>query len=278
GPQGPPGPPSGPYGVPPGGPPPGAPGQQNRTPLYIAIGVVAVIALIAVIVIATSGGGDDETSSSTTTEQAPTTEDPSGGGTTAPPSTEAPSGGGSTAVDGLEVVDHGFSDTSYGFIIENTSDEARVNFTVDVALYDTGGTAIGSESHSVGRINAGERLGIGYDIFDEAPEGVGRLEFSFEEGYNESAPEGTFSVSEVTTETDDYGTETSFTVASTYEVDLESTYAYAIYRDASGKIIGGTYGFVDLVPAGGTARGSITSFEPVQGVSATEVYVDQGYF
>jgi hypothetical protein len=32
------------------------------------------------------------------------------------------------------------------------------------------------------------------------------------------------------------------------------------------------------VPAGGQARGTITSFEPVEGVATTDVYVDQGYF
>ena len=94
---------------------------------------------------------------------------------------------------------------------------------------------ITNDSHSVGRINAGESLGIGYDIIDEIPGGVGRLEFSFEEGYEDSAPEGSFTVSGVSTQTDEYSTETTFTVASSYEIDLETTYAYAIYRDSGGR-------------------------------------------
>ena len=72
--------------------------------------------------------------------------------------------------------------------------------------------------------------------------------------------------------------ETTFTVASSYEIDLETTYAYAIYRDSVGEFIGGTYGFVDLIPAGGQAAGTVTSYEPVAGVATTDVYVDQGYF
>ena len=176
------------------------------------------------------------------------------------------------------MTDSGFSNTSYGFVVTNSAGEARVNFTVDVAIYDTNDTVISNDTHSVGRINAGESLGIGYDITDEVPGGVGRLEFSFEEGFEDSAPEGSFAVSEVSTQTDEYSTETTFTVSSTYQIDLETTYAYAIYRNSSGQIIGGTYGFVDLVPAGGQARGTITSFEPVEGVATTDVYVDQGYF
>ena len=270
--------PPGPYGAPSG---PQAPGSgQNKTPLYIAIGAVAVALVVILVVVLSGGGDDDEPTTSPTTEQPPTTEDPSGGGTS-PPTTEAGSGGstsGSAAVDGLEVTDSGASNTGYGFIIENTSDEARVNFTVDVAIYDTNDTVITNDSHSVGRINAGESLGIGYDIVDEIPGGVGRLEFSFEEGYEDSAPEGSFTVSGVSTQTDEYSTETTFTVASSYEIDLETTYAYAIYRDSAGAIIGGTYGFVDLIPAGGQAAGTVTSYEPVAGVATTDVYVDQGYF
>lgn len=268
--------PPGPYGPPSG---PQAPGSgQNKTPLYIAIGAVAVALLVILFVALSGGDDDDDPSTAPTTQQPPTTEETDG--TATPPTTEPSStgGGGSAAVDGLEVTDSGFSNTGYGFLITNSADEARVNFTVDVAIYDANDTVIGSDTHMVGRVNPGETLGIGYDITDEVPNGVGRLEFTFEEGYEDSAPEGSFSVSEVSTQTDEFSTETTFTVASTYQVDLETTYAYAIYRNGSGQIIGGTYGFVDLIPAGGQARGTITSFEPVEGVTDTEVYVDQGYF
>jgi hypothetical protein len=269
--------PAGSYGVPSG---PQAPGSgQNKAPLYVAIGAVAVVLIVIIAVVVSSGGDDDDPTTSPTTQQTPTSAgDPGTTAATTDPGSGGGGGSGSSAVDGLEVTDSGFSNTSYGFVITNSAGEARVNFTVDVAIYDTNDTVISNDTHSVGRINAGESLGIGYDITDEVPGGVGRLEFSFEEGYSDSAPEGSFAVSEVSTQTDEFSTETSFTVSSTYQIDLETTYAYAIYRNSSGQIIGGTYGFVDLVPAGGQARGSITSFEPVEGVAATDVYVDQGYF
>ena len=294
----PPGPPSGgfpPAGGPSGGFPPGAPGPygapsgpqapgtgQNKTPLYIAIGAVAVALVVLLVVVLTGGDDDDDpTTSPTTEQQTTTTDDPSGGG---PATTEPSSGGGGTsgsaAVDGLEVTDEGWAadNTSYGFVITNTASEARVNFTVDVAIYDTADTVITSNSHMVGRINPGDTLGIGYDVTEDIPNGIGRLEFTFEEGYEDSAPEGEFTVSEVSTQTDEYGSETTFLVASSYQVDLETTYAYAIYRDSAGSIVGGTYGFVDLIPAGGQAQGSVLSYEPVANVATTDVYVDQGYF
>ncbi len=280
------GPPSGgfPPGAPPspyGGMPPGAqpPGTQNKTPLYVAIGVVVAAALVGLIVVL-AGGDDEPSASTTTTEQTPDTPDDTTASSVTTDTTADPGGGGggSTAVDGLEASESGFSNTGYGVLITNTSDEDRVNFTVEVAIYDTNDTVVGSDSHSVGRLNAGDTLGIGYDITDEVPNGVGRLDVSFEEGFSAEAPAGTFTVSEVATTSDEYSTETTFTVESTYEVDLESTYAYAIYRNAAGDIIGGTYGFVDLIPAGGRATGSVRSYEPVDGVETTEIYVDQGYF
>ena len=51
-----------------------------------------------------------------------------------------------------------------------------------------------------------------------------------------------------------------------------------IYPKHAGKIIGGTYGLVDMVPAGGRANGTLTSYEPVPGVETAEVWVDQGFF
>ena len=270
-----------PYGMPPGAPG----GGQNRTPLYIVIGVVVAALVVGLFVIL--GSGDDEpqarrppTSQTTaTTDAPPATDTPDT--TNSGPNTE-----GTSDVAGLEVLESGFSTYgpdaivggSYGLVISNNSEDTITNFTVKVAVYDQNDTAIGTDSHSVAKIAPGEKLGIGYDITDDVSGGVGKLDISFEEGFSGAVPEGTFTVSEVSTSTDEYGTDTTFTVASSYGVDLESPYAYAIYRDASGAIIGGTYGFVDMVPAGGRASGTVSSYEPVPDVASAEVYVDQGFF
>jgi hypothetical protein len=292
-PAGPPGGPGGPGAPGPYGPSPygGVPGQQpsaNRTPLFIGLGVVVAIAVIGLIV-ALSGGDDDDGETSDrpqVTVPEVTAIDP--GETTE--TTDAGSVGdaseGTTEVQGLELVDSGWSvaeddsivEGSYGIIIENKGEELVTNFNVEVAIYDLNDTVVGTNSHMVAKLAPGETLGIGYDINDDVSNGISRLDVAFEEGYGDSVPEGAFTVSEVATTTDEYGTETTFTVASSYTVDLDSPYAYVIYRDAAGKIIGGTYGLVDMVPAGGRANGTLTSYEPVPGVETAEVWVDQGFF
>ena len=276
----------GPYGPSPYGGVPGQPPAPNRTPLFVGLGVVVAIAVIGLIV-ALSSGGDDETGDPPrTTLDAPEvtsiepTETTDGGGSVGD-ATE-----GTNAVEGLATVDSGWSvaeddsitEGSYGIIIENQGDELITNFSVEVAIYDLNDTVVGTNNHSVAKLAPGERLGIGYDITDDVSNGISRLEVGFEEGYGDSVPEGAFTVSEVATTTDEYGTTTTFTVASSYGVDLDSPYAYVIYRDTAGKIIGGTYGLVDMIPAGGRANGELTSYDPVPNVATAEVWVDQGYF
>ena len=90
-----------------------------------------------------------------------------------------------------------------------------------MAIYDLNDTVVGTNNHMVAKL-APARLGIGYDINDDVSNGISRLDVAFEEGYGDSVPEGAFPVSEVATTTDEYGTETTFTVASSYTVDLGS--------------------------------------------------------
>jgi hypothetical protein len=249
---------------------------------------VVAIAVIGLIVALSSGGddGDDEASSPPTTSEAPTTTATDSPETTTDSGSVGSASEGTTEITGLAMVDSGWSvaenddivEGSYGIIIENQGDQLVTNFSVEVAIYDLNDTVLGTNSHQVAKLAPGERLGIGYDINDDITDGISRLEVAFEEGFGDSVPEGAFTVSEVSTTTDEYGTATTFVVASSYTQDLESPYAYVIYRDAAGAIIGGTYGFVDMVPAGGRATGEVTSYEPVPNVATAEVWVDQGYF
>jgi hypothetical protein len=282
GPGYPPGPPSGPYGAP--GGPPGPPGSPtNRTPLFVALGALGAVAVVGLILVVSSGDGDDEPHGREPVPTTPTT--PGTEVTTTEPDAPPETGGGDSTSDvaDLALVDQGFSVSddggNYGIIIANNGSETVTNFTVQVAVYDPSDTVVTTDDHTVAKLGPGEQLGIGYDLFSEdTGNGVARLDVQFEEGFGGEVPEGSFTVSEVATTTDESVTETTFVVASTYQVDLDSPYAYAIYRDSAGKIIGGTYGFVDMIPASGRASGTITSFDPVDGVATTEVYVDMGLF
>jgi len=297
------GPPSGgfpgagpsPYGgMPPAGPQPGA---QNKTPLYIAIGVV-VAALIVGLVVVLSGGDDDEgeTTSSTDTTAEPTdpttdtVEDPTDPTTdTTEDDGDEPSSGGT-----VEVTEQGFTNfmggfdqdersVTYGFIVENTSDEVVTDISISVSAFDAAGTALASGSHTVYVLRPGEKLGIGDEFYGESfPSDVAELQVQVSEpsdyGVGDVPDEGTLTAEGINTTSDEYGITTTFTATSTYEQQIDSPYVYAIYRNAEGDIIGGSYGFLDFIAANGSTAGEVTSYEAIPNIAATEVYLDPGYF
>jgi hypothetical protein len=261
--------------------------------LFVALGALAAVVLVGLILVISSSGGDDEephrnqpvpTVPTTPTTDEATTEAPPE--TSSDPGTDGPTVEGTTDVADLALVESGFSVSeseggggSYGIVIVNNGTETVTNFEVQVAVYDPSETVVTTDRHIVAKLGAGEKLGIGYDVLsDDAANGIGRLDVEFEEGLGDSVPEGSFSVSEVSTSTDEFSTETTFVVTSTYAIDIDSPYGYVIYRNGAGAIIGGTYGFVEMVPANGRASGTLTSFDPVDGIATSEVYVDAGFF
>jgi hypothetical protein len=274
-------------GVPPAGPPPGA---QNRTPLYVAIGVVVAVAIVGLIIVLTSGDdGDDERTDRpdprpSTTEEAP---DPTG----SPEPTEdddPPSDSGT-----VEVVEVGWSNfmggfdrdelsASYGFIVENTGDETVTDIQVSVSAYDANGTALATASHTIYMLRPGQKMGIGDEFFGEnLTAEVADVQVNVSEPENWSLSdipeEGVLEAEGVTTTTSDYDVTTTFTIRSTFDQQISSPYGYAIYRDASGNIIGGSTGYLNFVPAGGTTAGEITSWEVIPNIASTEVYIDVGF-
>jgi hypothetical protein len=295
-PPGPMGPPGAPMGGPPSyggypqqGPPPG--GGQNRTPLFVALGVVAVAALVGVGLVVTSGGDDDDPTpttietANTSGQTTPPTDGPSN--TDGPDEPSEPSGSGSAA--DIEVVETGFTNfeaqyddenhVSYGYILENTGDEPVSNIEVTVTLKDGDGTVVSSDTDTIYLIQPGGKVGLGDEPYEEIAE-VAEMEVQASiPSYASPAEElGEITAGDVST-TEDSSWKTTFTASSTYEVQLDGPYAYVIYRNADGDIVGGSYGFMNVVEAGGSTSGEVTSYEPIPGVdpAQTEVYVDPGY-
>jgi len=276
-----------PYGgVPPGGQPP----SQNRTPLFIAIGVVAVAALVGLIVVLT-GGDDDEPTASSTTEQTPTSPDDTSDTTAGPATTEGDEPSGSAE---LEVVDSGFSNfmggfdqderaVAYGFIVENTGDETVSNVNISVSAFDAAGTAVASESHTIYVLRGGEKVGIGDEFYGtDFTADVADIQVQVSEpsefGSDDVPAEGSLSAEGITTTPGDYDITTTFTATSTYAQQIDSPYAYAIYRDANGAIIGGSTGYLDFIAANGSVAGEVRSWDLIPNVATTEVYLDPGWF
>jgi hypothetical protein len=282
------GPPSPYAGMPPAGQPPA---QQNKTPLYVAIGVVVAAALVGLIVVLTSG--DDEPTAPP--PDPPTTQAPPTSAGTEPPDTTDSSDEPPPSGDGtVEVVESGFSNFtagvegnektgSYGFIVENTGDEIATDVQISVSAFAADGTALASVSHTVYVLRPGEKLGIGDEFYGENfPAEIAELQVDVGEpsdyGAEEVPEEGTLTAEGITTTSDEYGLETTFTARSTYAEQVDSPMAYAIYRDASGKIIGGSYDYLDFIPPNGSVAASVQSYELIPNVGSTEIYIDSGYW
>jgi len=250
---------------------------------------VAAVALVALVVLVTGGGDDDEPSTSPTTQSAPTTEADPGSGPVSPPTTDdGPSSGSST----VEVVESGFSNfmggfdqdeksASYGFIVENTGDETATDVTINVSAFDANGGALASASHTVYVLRPGQKMGLGDEFYGENfPSDVARIDVQVSEPSEfatEVPDEGELSAEGITTSADDYGVSTNFTVVSTFAQQIDSPYAYAVYRDGSGTIIGGSYDILDFVPANGSIAGQVNSYELIPNIATTEIYVDTGW-
>jgi hypothetical protein len=278
-----------PYGGMPAGPQP--PGQQNRTPLYIAIGVVVAAALIGLIVVLTSGDDDEPTAS-------PTSETTDGPATTtgAPDTTGSPdtTGTAPTGNGTVEVVDSGFSPfmggidgnertAAYGFIVENTGDELVTDIQINVSAFAADGTALANASHTVNVLRPGQRMGLGDEFYGENfASDVADVQIQVGEPSNYSAEnvpdEGELTAEGINSSTTEYGIETTFTATSTYSQQVDSPVVYAVYRDAEGKIIGGSYSYLDFIPAGGSVAGTVESYEVIPNVADTEIYLDTGYW
>lgn len=290
--QGPPtvqGPPMGapsPYGgVPPVAPPPGA--GQNRTPLFVAIGVLGALVFVGLIVILTSDDDDgDETSGSTTTAVTATTGDPAEPPDTATPETVAPPSGEGAVREveqGFTVARDELSETeygTYGVVLENTTDQVATSVEISVGFVDESGTVIGTDEQILNVLGPGQTFGIGNSGIELDGTPV-ELDVTVGEPMWESAGDhGQVTASGVSTTVDDYGAPTTnFTAESTYGEQLDSPYAFAIYRNADGEIVGGNWDIMSFIQADGSTTGDVTSLYTIEDIdeSQTEVYVDPGF-
>ena len=269
-------------------PSPPAPARRelNRAPVIVAAGLLLTAAAIGVIV-ARFGDDDGDAASPSPGTDAPPAVSEQDRGTTATSGSNGTTTttAGTEPIEGLAVVDSGFSTYegfdgpagSYGLILENRSDRPINYLAVQVVVYDTNDTVVGSYDHTVAVVSPGARLGLGAEISDPLPNGIGRIDIRTEGREGEPVPSGTFSVADVSTSSDEFGVYTTFVVSSSYAVEFERTRAYAVYRDAAGRIVGGASGLIDLIPPGGRANGEVTAFAVVPNVARAEVYVDPGF-
>jgi hypothetical protein len=285
----------GPYGAVPMGQP-GPAQQQNRTPLFIVLGVLVAAGLVGLIMLLTSSDEKDDPPGTTTTEQAspttagpattaatPTTVDTGGGG-------GGGGGGGTGSASDIEVVDSGFSvftdelseeqRFSYGFVVKNNAESVATSVPITVAFLDDAGTVIGTRDNYVWVLMPGQSMGLGEDSYEDATN-LAEIQVTVGEPSTWESPDGYGEITAdgITTSVDEYGAPTSaFTATSTYTEQVEP-YSYVIYRNSAGEIVGGGYSTMSFVPANGSSAGSITSYSSIPDIdnSKTEVFLDPGY-
>ena len=80
---------------------------------------------------------------------------------------------------------------------------------------------------------------------------------------------------------DSYGTyevKTTALYSSTFPTQQKDVDVYAVYRNAAGKIIGGTSDLMNLIPGNGKANHVFDDFPAFQGISHVEVYAQPSNF
>lgn len=291
-------------GVPPAPPaPPGSTRTDTRIPLLVTLAFVVVVALLAVLV-AVLGDDDEEPAaarSTTTTSPLATTDRPATTeptaetttGDTGPPasgpddtSTTGPPGGGTGGVSDIEILEQGFSaapdDTlTFGALVRNNADQVAIICGILIEAFDAAGESVASydslwhtavlPGQTVGISRAGIALG-GDPV--ELDVGVENIHWDDPANHGETTASGV----ETTVDAAGFAT-TSFTASSTYTDDLPAPFAWVVYRNAAGEIVGG-----DTDPLSGPlSPGEATDDEvrtdgPVPDIdeAQTEVWIEPG--
>lgn len=149
--------------------------------------------------------------------------------------------------------------------------DVRVNITFQRST----GEPVKTETDSVAAILPGQTvaiapLGGSTDVAGAEAVDVQARVSSWEEA---DQAIGKFTASNVATRERAYGgLQTNGTLTSSFTRDLQDILATAVYRDAAGRIIGGSSTFVDFVPAGGQVGVEITSLSKIPGVASSEIY------
>jgi hypothetical protein len=196
-----------------------------------------------------------------------------------------------------------YGSVSYGFVVENTSDQVMTQVPVTYGVLDRAGRVIveqapfsddddpTSDTHTIPVLRPGERVGFGGMRYPGRP---GAAELQIEVGEpRDWMPEAAWYVlnsygrvdhGELTiTELDIHPGDSnepvaSFTVESSYEQDNRPQQTYVVFYDAGGRIIGGAGDrfSTDTIPADGSFSGEIELDDPIEvpGIdpSRTEVY------
>ncbi|HLI51000.1 MAG TPA: hypothetical protein VKU87_04340 [Thermomicrobiaceae bacterium] len=193
--------------------------------------------------------------------------------TATPSPTPAPSP--SPVTQNLQVIASGFGQNDngqigYAFIVKNPNSALGIsNSQYQVAAYDSSGTVLKTDSNYINIIRPGETFGVGGQLFLDKGQKAAKIEVQVSTGTTGAMTDTTdLTTDKATYSADGYGDEqVSGVVNNPWKVDVKEVRVSAVTYDASGKINGGGFTFVDFVPAGGHAAATVqvtTSGKPAK--------------
>lgn len=239
---------------------------------------MAPAVLILVATGACSSGSDPAATA------APTTAGPSAPSTTS--TTVAPLTG-----DPLVITEQGVSSFpdpfdpiatlgGYGVVLQNPNAEVMATgVRVVTRVLDADGTELLKDSALVNAILPGQRMAVGRTLIEPIDDPT-QLDVTIEvsEWLVPASPDGRLEAMDAVTEpVADGGSETSFTVRSTWPEEEEGVDATAVYRAADGRILGAESTTIARVPTGQPVTVQIPLLSPIPDLVTTEVFVGRGF-
>jgi hypothetical protein len=257
------------------GGPGGQQGEIMRTRRFLVVGLA-----LAAMVSACSSDTSDTVARSTGTDQSDVVS-----GTSSPSSTESePTTDERTDI---EILEYGFAQlpdeqyslgpkSSYAVTVQNPNPTAWVaqSVSLNIAFYDDGGTLIKSESPSISLILPGQTAAVGTAV-DLG--GIARMEVQAKVGRWEEidSDPGEFTITGLNMQPQQYGgADINGVIQSSFSKDLDSIKVTVVFRDEAGQLAGGTFTYVDFVPASGQAAFTVSTFSDVPGGWTPEAYAE----
>lgn len=185
----------------------------------------------------------------------------------------------------LSVEDYGFTQLTggeysepgitYAVVFSNAGNAIATDAQFQIAFEGAEGEILDSEEGYLTAVLPGASVahaGYVYDVEGAEKMTVQLMPGDAEELDGEAA---NFEVTKIASTPQEFGgIKTTATVESPFTKDLEDLETVAVYRDASGDIVGGAFTYLNFVPAGGTAAVTIDGMDWEGDVPAeTEVFV-----
>ena len=267
--------------------------RRNWTPVVgfavIAVLVALVAAAVAVAVPdddtdVPADGGDRGERDPSVLEEDPPSLDELTSEVTVPPGPET---GLSVADSGVTIVEDRFDparrEGTFAAVVANPHpDWMAQGVQVDVRFIGEGGDPVGGDNGFIDVVLPGQEVAVASLFFDAPTVPVVDVAVDLDVArWRETGPvDGAFTTSEVTTQAAEYsGVRTTFVLRSHFTDQLTDVGVTAVYRDASGAIIGGADTFVDLLEPDVATPAEIALLAniPVDAVASTELYTTASF-